>query len=249
MNNTVNIVDEIVARVLAELSPAPSRPDQANQPAKSLSTSDNIIERTVSTAEESGLRSSGNSTVTITDNVVTAETLSKKLSGTNTVIFAPRTVLTPSARDFISKHNINWSRCDRAIDTQNSKPVRCHALIVNSTPAIKQALAEMATVESTLADSVADASQRAISMICRSDCDVVVVFSDLAEMIACLANRNHQVRGAVANDANDAKSQQKSLGVNVLAVKPSLLSYVQVRNILSAVIGGGVPSAPDDWPE
>jgi len=214
MSDTNNIVDEIVARVLAELTAAHH----------------------------------GDSTPTIFDNVVTAGTLSAQLGNARAVVFGPKTVLTPTAREFIRQNEIQWSRGDRTITTQTNA-TRCHALIVNSTSAVKRAIADTSSVDSSQANSVTDAAQQAVSMICRSDCDAVVVFSDVAETIACLANRNRKVRGVVVSSANDAKSQQKLLGSNVLAVKPSLLSYVEVRNVLRAVAGGGVPVAPDGWPE
>ncbi|MBM83948.1 MAG: hypothetical protein CMJ78_25615 [Planctomycetaceae bacterium] len=235
MKITPQLVEQIVAEVTAQLSAAQKESETSPTNRDSATSTPTIEQKTQANIDF----------VRLDDNVVTRDSLAAALGKHQKVVFGPKTVLTPTAHDYIRQHKIQWSRCTTTSATTADWP-RLQVLVVNPSHAIDRAAREV-NASRNIANSAADAASEAISLICRSECDTVVVLAEAAEVVACLANRNRAIRSGVVNSVDDAKSQQKLLGINVLSVKASQKSYVEVRNILKAVQSGGMPTVPEGW--
>jgi hypothetical protein len=233
MSLSADIVDRIVAGVLEQLG----RPAEAAAPS----------------ADSRGNRStrpSPKAVLEIGDAVITAGLLEARAINGAPVVFGARSVLTPSAREYLAKGKIDWTRGkdgERAIAAVGS----WLALLARSTPAL------LATFEGALHQSYQkaivgcsrEAAVRAVGALCRGECDGVVVFTDKPEAVACRANRNPMVRAAVVETTLRIKPLRERMGVNLFAVDPEKRSTFDLRNLLREIAATGKPAPPSDWNE
>ncbi len=194
---------------------------------------------------------SGRDDVTLIDEpVITEDVLADITTNGKPIQIGPQAVLTPTARDFLKSHNVNWIRAAAGGATSTT---RCwKAFIVQETEAAKQAIAELqrstsVTWQQELADCTDQAAQAAIDAICRAECEGVVILAKAAQRVACLANRNERVRASVVTDVRSVGTIRKCLGANVYVVCPRGRSFVELRNILRAVGSIGTPQPPANW--
>lgn len=224
MTATDEFIDRIVAGVLAQLR---SGADAAPLPPK------NDVE--------------------ISDDVVTAEVLEKRAVQSGTILLGTKSVLTPSARDFLAARKIGWTRGSKN-GSPSVPPGRWLAIIVRSTPAV------VASLDLTAKDADGqwsreltgchrEAAKQAVGALCRGECDGVVAFTGQPEAVACHSNRNSKVRAATVGTAMQIKALAAQLGTNLFAINPHDRSVFELRSLLREIISCGKPAPPADWKE
>lgn len=185
---------------------------------------------------------------TITSRVVTGDLLEKTVNGARSILIGDRSILTPSARDFLRQQGITWDIAAKETDTHNVAS-RWLAVVVQSTPAVATMLEHHAADWKQLrAADTSEAAGAAVSAICRADADGVVVLSQHPEAVACRANRNANVRAAVVGDILETKAAQQSIGANVLCCDPKQKPFFELRNLLKAMTAGPT-QPPPGWRE
>lgn len=201
----------------------------------------------VRSAEGGGRKTEDGNVLRLEAHVVTHEILEAKLNGAKRIVVGKRTVLTPSAREFIKKNGVT---CDR--DGQGTtKTVARWKLIVSSggkaVESVANELQRSSTFERQIAGTASEAAETAVSIICRGEADGVVAVSNQPETIACRANRSTKVRAAVTANVQRLSEIQQSLGANLYCVDPTARSYFELRNLLRAIAATGVPRIPAGW--
>lgn len=226
MNLDAELIERIVAGVLQRLSQPGEAPPRSAAPSGS-------------TAREP---------VHFCENVVTGESLVQRVDGHNSITIGPKTVLTPSALDFLRARGISWSRVPVKGRTPE-EPRRWLAVIVRATPAVSAVLQEArGAVRAELAGEVREAVRLAVAAVCRADAAGAILFTAEAFRAACLANRNGSIRAVAAATAACAETAVCEIGANVLAVDPTDRSYIELRNMVRALIAR-IPQRPQHWIE
>ena len=230
-------VEQIVSQVMARLGgSAPARPAAEDPHA--------------SRAARAAARP-----VVLDEPVVTAETLEQRMNGHLQLAVGPRTVLTPSALDYLRTEGIAWTRgpVEKGTKSGNSAGATWAAIVSRTTPAVERLLSD---IDSTgrqwrreLVGTAEEAVERAVSCICRGEAAGCVVLADDPEVVTCRANRNVSVRAAVATELAHVAAALRSLGANIICVDPGALSYFELRNMLRAFAAAGPPRAPAGWSE
>jgi hypothetical protein len=237
MSQPEDMIERIVAGVLAQLQrpaavahstpahPDPSPPAQPS-PAKTLEIQDDVV--TGALLEERGI-----------------------ISGP--VIFGRKTVLTPSALDFLNTRKLAWRRADRTNAVAETRG-QWLAIVTRSTPAVVAALdlvGKESAVDWTreLSGCHREAAQRAVSALCRGECHAAVIITGKPEAAVCRANRNPHVRGAAVVTVARIKSLKEQMGANLFAIDPTDRTPFELRKLLRELCSGDNPTAPSDWKE
>ncbi len=230
------MIDRIVAGVLEQLrSPA----DAAPRPAEPT---------------DSGTPPAPpKSTVEIRDGVITGTLLEERGIISGPLVFGTKSVLTPSAREFLATRKLDWRRAHPS-DADAGPRGKWLAIVTRSTPAVAAALDFIAKDSGTewkreLTGCHREAASRATSALCRGECDAVVIFTGKPEAAVCRANRNPNVRGAAVMTAARINSLKEQLGANLFAIDPAERSTFELRNLLRELGSTGKPMAPSDWKE
>jgi hypothetical protein len=231
-----DVIDRIVAGVLAQLqlspvaAPRPVESSPAPKPAEPKTTA-----------------------IEIRDSVITGTLLEERGVISGPIVFGQKSILTPSAREFLATRKLDWRRSDSAAASGEKTSAKWLAIVTRSTPAVSAALDLIAKDATSwtreLSGCHREAATRATSAICRGECDAVVIVTRKPEAAVCRANRNPNVRGAVVVTAARVKAIKAALGANLFAVDPTDRSAFELRNLLREIGSGGRPSPPSDWKE
>lgn len=181
--------------------------------------------------------------------VITADLLEKSVRPGQTVRVARRSIITPSARDWLNSKRVVWSRQDRSAEVATTGAARAkwQVLLQTVTPTVKalqdgiRRLADGWKIE--LVGQPIEAAALATSLVSTAECDGVVIFTDHAELIACKANRHDRVRAAVIDNAKQWEHVTRTLGANVVCISPIGKSFIELRNLLRDC-GGTKPRPP-----
>ncbi len=218
------LVDSIVAGVLDRLrgTPAPTPPASGGrQPSES---------KKVATSQP----------VSLVDRVITQAVLESKLNGAKAVRFSPKTVLTPTARDYLRINKIEWRIAERTTASSSSKTKSWAAVVVSATSAVERALTDMLpAARKELLSCPDDAATFAINELSRGGFDGAIVFAKQTHRTACLANRHSAVKAVAVRDAAEVQAVRRQLRANVWCLDPSGKTYFELRNILKAIATGG----------
>lgn len=232
-----DVIDRIVAGVLEQLrlpSAAAPRPVESSPPPKPIGPTASAIE--------------------ISDGVITGTLLEERGIISGPLVFGRKSVLTPSALEFLATRKLNWRRADSGASGSENASVRWLALVTRSTPAVTAALDLIAKDTAgqwnrELSGCHREAATRAVGAVCRGECHAAVIITRKPEAAVCRANRNPNVRGAVVVTAARVKAIKAQLGANLFAVDPTDRSAFELRNLLREIGSGGKPSPPSDWKE
>ncbi len=217
------LVETIVSQVLRQLDSGTSGPRSTPSHGQT---------------EAAGVEKQGNTSavVSILEKVITEDVLAERVGQAQQVVFGSNSVITPSGRDYLAHHGLQWRREEAAT---SGKSVGCQwrAVVVESAETVQRVLrdhslsiSDRCTVE--LVDNGEQAAQEGIGSICRGQATMVLAFSDDAELVACLANRNSQVRAAVVNDAEVVERVARTLNANLLVIPTTGRSYFQLRRLV-----------------
>ncbi len=235
------LIDRIVTNVLAQLQPVgssravtpPSPPVEMPKPALSAPVVKPVA-------------------IELLDPVITAKLLQDRATTASALRFGPKSLLTPSARDWLHTRKVAWSREAGAATTSvNSSTATRRLLISTVTPSVR-------AVQSTLSrelpgwgcDLIGKATEvveTATRLLATAEAELVIAFSDRAELIACYANRSPKIRAAVVSSLETLTAMAKSIGANLLVIDPTGRSYIELRNILRACAALNRPQPPLGW--
>lgn len=237
MASSEEMIDRIVAGVLGQLgtpSGGASSPPEAKERRPAEPSTDKTLE--------------------IAEDVVTAAYLENRGIISGPVAFAAKSVLTPSAREFLANRKIAWTRSSRGGSAAATARGKWLTIIVRSTPAVAAAF-DLVTKGSDgawsreLLGCHREAAARGVGALCRGEFDGVVVFTGKPESVACRANRNPQVRAAAVATVGQVKRLKTLMGANLLALDPRERSTFELRNLLKEIESAGKPAPPPGWNE
>jgi hypothetical protein len=191
--------------------------------------------------------------IELTVPVITADLLDEAVRAGQPLRIGRKSILTPSARDWLKSNNVSWSRSETtaAAGAAARKTFGRWQLIVQTvTPnvrSLQEALNRQAEGWKTeLVGKPLEAATLATSVISTAERDGVVVLSQYAEVIACRANRNERVRAAVISDRKQLELTRQHLGINLVCINPNGRTFIELRNLLSDC-AAMKPAAPENW--
>jgi hypothetical protein len=216
MNFTAEHVELIVQRVLEHLGTSGSR-----APSDTKSTGSPVPATTPKS-------------VLISEPVVTQALLADATRGAKQIRIGPTAILTPSARDFVRNHGIEVVR--ESSSRSAATGLRWQVIATVSTPEVAAAVeglkARGVSADFRLVGLPTEAASQAVSAVCRCEAVKVVVFTSQPELVACLANRNEQLRAATVSDAASSERTQRTLNPNLLTIDPSAKGVHELKALL-----------------
>lgn len=223
-----DLIDRIVANVLTQLSPggatAAPRPSTV----------------TPTTVKPAG----GAGSVSVAGRLVTADLLVEFAAG-QTVIVAPKAIVTPAAWDVVRDRDLKVQRGETAassssVPAASTKPAAPGTaklmIVVRSTPAVEKVYEELAgSWRRELLGCPDDAAKLAIGELSRGAAESVLILAEQTLRAACLANRSDKVKAVPVGGAGDVKSARTQLKVNTWCLDPGPMSYFELRNTLRMI--------------
>ncbi|MFO0916999.1 MAG: hypothetical protein U0872_01630 [Planctomycetaceae bacterium] len=222
-----HLIEQIVANVLAELQPAPAvraavAPSSPPLPAPKSETQ--VVELDLP--------------------VITADLLAERVRPAQSVRIGRRSILTPSARDWLGSRKVSWSRVNGSATSGTALSARWQLILTTVTPAVSSLRQSLIGWKTELLGTPREAADYGIRVICTGEADGVLTVCGAAETVACLANRNPKLRAAVLSSTAELSTLVKQLGPNLLAINPQGKSFVELRNLFRSVAGLGKPVEP-----
>jgi hypothetical protein len=209
------LIDRIVASVLEQLQP--------------------VTPRAVTDAAPTPTPKS--TVVALPDAVITADVLSAVIKPGQSVQIGIKSLLTPSAKDWLKQHRIDWHRRAMAPKSASTTPppLRCQLLLSTVTATVRGAadsvFRALPNWSRSMGGSAKEVVETATRSITTAECNRIVITSRDADLIACSVNRNQAVRAAVAMSAEHVRRLDASLSPNVIVVDPTERSFVELRNL------------------
>jgi hypothetical protein len=214
------LIEQIVTQVLAQLQPTVAvRAEAAPTPA----TTEIALEHAV----------------------ITAEVLSGKVQSGQTLRIGTKSVLTPTAHDWLRERRIRWQRAGRSLASATT--MRRLLLIGTVTPAVRSVRESLSNWKQELLGTPMELAEAAVRGIASGEAEMVVAISDAADVVACRANRNNRVRAAVPTSLEHVQLLVEHLGPNVLVINPRGRSFVELRNLVRAIAALNAPQPPANW--
>ena len=236
------LIEQIVSNVLAQLQPASVRP-VTESPKSTLKTM--AVEKLM-TVEKPAV-------IELTASVITADLLEATARAGQPLKIGRRSILTPSARDWLHTKRMDWSRIDKLAvggSSMTKGAARWQLIVQTVTPTVKalqdglKRQPEGWKIE--LVGQPVEAVTLAIGAISKAKHDGVAILSEYAEIIACRANRNERVRAAVISDRKQLELTMQHLGVNVVCINPNGRTFIELRNLLRDCAAKR-PQVPAEW--
>jgi hypothetical protein len=231
VNTDSALIDRIVAGVLQQLRPASpaAAPMAVPLVASVLPASTTDIELTLP--------------------VITAAVLEERVQPHQSVRLAAKSVLTPTARDWLKARRIKWSRAAQAITSVAAAGRQL--LVCTVTPSMSSlrhhVSRELKGWKYELLGPTTEAVEKAAAAIHTADAELVLIVAQAAEVVACRLNRHKRVRCVALTSADHLSSLGATLSPNVLAFNPVGRSFVEIRNVLRKVAALPTPVPPQDW--
>jgi len=223
------LVDRIVASVLEQLQPATTRAV--------------TIAPAVPTAKPTA--------VALSQAVITADVLSSAVQPGQAVQIGTKSLLTPSAKDWLRQHQIIWQRgSESAVGHVASSPTMRGQLLLSSvTPTVRGAVdsvfRSLPNWQRQVGGSAKESADAAVRAITTAECDRVLITSRDADVVACRVNRHRAVRAAVVASGDHVRRVEAGLSPNVLVVDPDGRSFVELRNLFRSCVQLGKPQPKD----
>jgi Arc/MetJ family transcription regulator len=153
--------------------------------------------------------------LTIDDAVVTEATLAGRLSGLREVVFSARTVLTPTAKDYLRSNQISWTRSGTAVGAGGAAaPVGPKVVATHSTVAVGSAFNSGDLVRIGVKDAA-----RVVGDAIGSG--VVMVLTANPHSLAIEMNRTTEIRAIALEDLNSAATAIRNSQANCVCTKPN----------------------------
>ncbi|MBX3451624.1 MAG: hypothetical protein KF777_18835 [Planctomycetaceae bacterium] len=244
MTMNAGLIEQIVQGVLAELSPATSPVRAAPTPPASVSSQP--VAPQPAKPEVAVV-----SAAKVLDAVITADLLDGKARGAKRIEIGQKSLLTPSARDWLRTKQVQWLRQSKSSSGPSAGAI-WRLLIQTSTPVVQGVktwlIDQSPNWQAELAGTVPEAVKSAVTQLATAEVNGVAIVSDAADVACCLLNRHASVRAAVVGTRAEWTSIRTRLGPNAVCVPPGKLSLMELRNLLKDI--GSQPSVkPANWPE
>ncbi|MFK7777360.1 MAG: hypothetical protein QM501_04475 [Gimesia sp.] len=186
------------------------------------------------------------SSVVLSEKVITAGLLAEKVKGQSVVGIASGSILTPSAKDYLREFNVSVHRPTSVASSSKEQGTLWRAIVLANSSAVENTLETIEQQTNTrwsqeLSASLDEAVKDAISSLCRADAAGVVLFTETAEKAACLANRNQKIRAVAIQDVNQLRTVITQMSPNLICVNPAQKSFIELRNLIKAFAKAGVP--------
>jgi len=215
------LIDRIVANVLEQLQPAMPRAVAA------------VTAETKSTAIE------------LSRPVITADLLNEQVKPGQAVCIGPKSLLTPSAKDWLRQHQVDWQRGSTRGGDPSSPVMRGQLLLSAITPTARGAadivFRSLPHWQRQIVGDANEAAEAAVRALTAAECDRVLLTSSNADLVACLANRSRTVRAAVVTSAEHVRRLEACLSPNLWIVDPAGRSLMELRNIFRSCVALGRP--------
>ena len=221
------LIEQIVSNVLARLQPASVRPvvESPKSTTKTMTAEKLAVEKPTA--------------IELTASIITAGLLEETARVGQPLKIGRRSILTPSARDWLHTKRIDWSRIDKSAAGESGMTkgaARWQLIVQTVTPTVKALhdglMRQPDGWRIELVGQAAEAATLAIGSISKAEHDGVAILSEYAEIIACRANRNDRVRAAVVSDRKQLELTMQHLGVNVVCINPNGRTFIEMRNLL-----------------
>lgn len=231
MNFSSEFIDQIVAGVMRELNlPIPPKPVAA-APAV-VATSDDAA------------------AIQVHCNVVTEHLLSQLKAEGRLISLTSAAVITPSGRDYIRKNNVRISSgiglgTTTPTTQGNPQAIRTTGRLIQigaaTAPATAAAIAGWCQV------SAASESEALRTLATRNPSQVQLCCGGEPSVLACLLNRDRQVRAAVVSRTTDLKRLSETMSPHVYCVDGSGWSVVDFVQLMKSLRPAN--AAPSGWTE
>jgi hypothetical protein len=176
-----------------------------------------------------------------TGRVLAAEDLRRNLNGHRSVVLAPGTVVTPSAREDLLARGVRLDRpvagAANAVATRGYASDRAYPLVG---PAVVALVREGLYLVELACGSPAPPhrwSHAVAACLARGDCHSAAVFCEDPGLVCCVANKLPGLRAAAVTTVSQAARATLTLGANLLAVEMPGRTYFEVRQILRTLCG------------
>jgi hypothetical protein len=221
------LIERIVANVLQQLQPAPAPRTEV--------------------AVKSAAPTKPATEIELLLPVITADVLEDRVHSGQSVRIGQKSLLTPSAHDWLRTRRIVWKRAERFASVGGTTGARWQLLVTTVTPAVRTlqdtARRDAPGWKQELLGTATEAADAATRLVCTADADRVLVISQAAEAVACRANRNAAVRGAVVWSVDHLRSVEAQLAPNVIVLNPTGKSFIELRNLWRACAPLGKPGS------
>lgn len=178
------------------------------------------------------------------ERVLSALDLERLRRDVRSIILPPRTVVTPSAREWLRDHGVTVTMAEPA-------PAKASAWrIAQERPfAVVQSAVEALRREGLIFDAAPDGDAMPPTKWIRQVADATarggatVMFTSDAALACCIANRLAAIRGAAVASVAQAQRVLKTLAANWIAIEMPGRSHFEVRQILklAATSKGDIP--------
>lgn len=223
------LIDRIVANVLEQLQPATPR---------ALTTS-------------AAVPAMKPTAVALSQAVITADVLSNAVRPGQAVQIGTKSLLTPSAKDWLRQHQVIWQRGSdqTAGNGVTSLTMRGQLLLSSITPTVRGAVdsvfRSLPNWQRQVCGNAKESAEAAVRTITTAECDRVLITSRDADVVACRVNRHRAVRAAVVASGEQVRRVDASLSPNVLVVDPDGRSFVELRNLFRSCAQLGKPQSKE----
>lgn len=175
--------------------------------------------------------------IVLGDRVLTEAILEEKLKGAKSVRFAPKAVLTPTARDYLRRNGIEWAYAtETAAEKKSAGGGLVAALVVRSTPVLSRVITDaLPGARTELLSCPDDAAKLAIAEIARGGVGRAVIFAEQTHRVACLANRHEAVKAVAVREVAEVAAVRRELRANVWCLDPGGRGYFDLRNVVTAI--------------
>lgn len=249
------LVDRIVTGVLAQLQrqPASVRPI-AGPTATSLSASAASASGTLASAAtevvppltktpakelhapSASAPAPGTLSLLIHEAVVTDKVLAERWRPGMAIQFGTKTIITPSARDWLQTRRIPHRRSTGTLAVVGAAPV---LLLQHATAASKGAFLEVQRAgngwRSEFTGTGSEAVATAVRLLATGETPAVGVLTDRPHWLSCEANRHAAVRAVAVTRDSDLPALQAELTPNLFAIDVNKRSSYELRRVLKSL--------------
>ncbi len=263
MSHDTAFIDRIVAGVLDQLqSPAKSiaapasailpPPQMPASPAPQSAAVTQTPASTAITATVTPVKAVSASPVNLNTPVVTAAVLDKAaIPPGSLLLVGPKSVLTPSAHDWLRHRKISWKRSNGTASPSagSGDLARWQLLVSTVTPTVRSLLDQVtrshADWKRQLLGGPDEIVEVSVRLLATAEAQRVFVIAGAAEAMACRANRNTRVRAAVIATADQLKIVETELAPNLIVVNPAAKSLMELRHLVRACSLLPAPKPPE----
>ncbi|ADG67579.1 hypothetical protein Plim_1749 [Planctopirus limnophila DSM 3776] len=207
--------------------------------------------------------SSLGSSVTLTEAVITAELLSRLACGAARVFASAKSIVTPAAKDWLRDHHVVLERglspanstllpkaAGNASSNKASNPSSMAAKwvlgVVSATANVKTFLNSTqtaATVSQVKILGTGTETQEFVSgAIHKAEAHGAILIERSAAKRACDLNRSPAIRAAVVSSLAEVLLTSSDFSPNVYVIDPTLKTFIELRNLVQAIVRTGIPS-------